>query len=271
MLDDIVLKEKVMQFTELIKEEYTFEREMDLLDMIEELRDSIPEKKKTSFGIVSVIAAFCKCVFNELGDSHLKTCENIYRKSTDYRSVCIGLGLLSHYGIKDPESVLPILAEAADHPQWEVREFVQMFLRKITKNHKVVIQSYLMELAKSSNQNLRRFASESLRPVAENSWIQEEPEYSLKVLRILFLENEEFPRVSVGNNLSDLSRKNPELIYAVVEELKALNNDNSDFIAHRACRNLIIEDPMRVLNLLKIDVYKYKNRVYHRKDFTRRE
>lgn len=266
MVDKLLLKKHVKSFLILIKEKYTSGSEDQLLVMIEELKASIPEKRKASYGIVSVIAVFCKHCFKDLSEIDFKACETIYRKSKDFRTVCIGLGLLSHYGINNPESVLPVLTEAADHALWEVKEFVQMFLRKITKKHKELVQGFLIELTASDNPNLRRFASESIRPVAENKWIQEDPEFSLKVLRNLFRESEDFPRVSVANNLSDLSRKNPELIFTVVEELKGLHNKNSDWIAYRACRNLINQDPIRVMNLMKIDVYKYKNKVYHRPD-----
>lgn len=268
MIDKRILEEKINRFLNILKEEvYTSEIDLEIMEIIEELKSSIPEKKKASYGIVSVIADFCKSAFKEMSDRDFKACENIYRMGKDYPTVCIGLGLLSHYGIKYPKYVLPILAEAADHQLWEVKEFAQMFIRKITRVHKELVQDFLIELTASTNPNLRRFASESTRPVAENRWIQREPEFSLKILRNLFTEKEDFPRVSLANNLSDLSRKNPELIYKIVGELRALKNENSDFIAYRACRNLIKDDPIRVMNLLEIDIYKYKKNIYHRKDF----
>lgn len=267
MLNQKILETCINQFLVLIKKDYTFEREAELMDMIEQLKASIPEKKRASFGIVSVIAAFCKYIFKELDDDDYKVCVKIYRESKNYSTICIGLGLLSHYGLDKPEMVLPILVEAADHELWEVKEFVQMFIRKITKKHKQLVQALLLDLTESKNKNLRRFASEATRPVAENRWIQEEPEFSLKILRKLFMESEEFPRVSVANNLSDLSRKNPELIYGLVKELKAFGNKDSDFIAYRACRNLIKEDTIRVMNLLEIDEYIYKNKRYYKKDY----
>jgi len=85
-------------------------------------------------------------------------------------------------------------------------------------------------------------------------------------LRKLFKESEDYPKVSVGNNLSDLSRKNPELILEVVKELKELNNENSDFIAHRACRNLVKTYPVKVMDLLEVDFYQYKKNKYYRSD-----
>ena len=112
--------------------------------------------------------------------------------------------------------------------------------------------------------NLRRMVSEALRPVTENRWLHQQPEYSLSVLRLMFAEAQPYPRTSVGNNLSDLSRRNPELIFAIVGELIASGDPNSRWIAHRACRNLVKADPIRVMDLLGVDEYHYKDRHYTR-------
>jgi len=114
----------------------------------------------------------------------------------------------------------------------------------------------------SEDAHLRRFVAETLRPVVENKWIFNQPEYSLEVLRHLFKERIPYPRSSVGNNLSDLSRRLPELVYRLVKELVANGNKNSYWIAYRACRNLVKKDPIKVMNLLRVEVYHYKTAVY---------
>ncbi len=116
---------------------------------------------------------------------------------------------------------------------------------------------FLSKLVKSKNENTRIFVSETLRPVRENRWIHQQPEYSLSILKFLFKEKNTYPRTSVGNNLSDLVNKNPDLIYNQVEKLIALNNKNSQWIANRACLNLIKKEPIKVMKLLKTDLYKY--------------
>lgn len=264
MVDKNTLEVKTKWFVENITTNYDKQKEQTLLKAINELMESIPEKRKKSYGIVSVIAVYCKSINKAMNEQVLEVGKAIYYGSTDFRTVSLGLGLISHAGINAPSEVLPILVEASDHELWEVKEFVQMFIRKITKEHKMLVQSFLMNLTSSPNPNHRRFASEALRPVVENKWIHDEPEYSLKVLRRLFKESEDFPKVSVANNLSDLSRKNPELILEVVKELKEMNNEHSDFIAYRACRNLVKSYPERVMDLLEVDVYQYKNNKYHR-------
>lgn len=267
MVDKILLSHEVNKFLEIDFNTYSSIIEEELLESLEELKASIPEKRRSSYGIVSVIALLCKSIYKASNGECIESAHIIYKQSTDFRTVSIGLGLLSHVGVEEPDLILPILKDASDHALWEVKEFAQMFIRKITKVHKEKVQHFLFELTQSSNENHRRFASEALRPVVENKWIQEEPEFSLKVLRQLFSEEHEFPRVSVGNNLSDLSRKNPKLILEVVKELKSLENENSDFIAHRACRNLVKTYPLEVMEILRLDRYEYKKNIYLRRDF----
>jgi 3-methyladenine DNA glycosylase AlkC len=107
-------------------------------------------------------------------------------------------------------------------------------------------------------------SSDLLRPVVENHWMRKEPAYSLAVLRLLFKEKDPYPRTSVGNNLSDLSRPNPELIFEIVAELIASGDANSAWIAYRACRNLVKQDPQRVMDGLGISEYHYKDRNFYR-------
>jgi len=83
----------------------------------------------------------------------------------------------------------------------------------------------------------------------------------------MFTESSPYPRTSVGNNLSDLARSHPELVYELVEKLVVSGNKHSYWIAYRACRNLVKKEPIKVMNLLKIDEYKYKNRVYKKNDY----
>ena len=67
-----------------------------------------------------------------------------------------------------------------------------------------------------------------------------------------------------GNNLSDLSRKNPELILSIVKKLVQNEDKNSYWIAYRACRNLVKKYPEEVFKNLRTNEYKYKNNTYRR-------
>lgn len=236
-------------------------------EMLDILHTGIGEKKRSSYGIVYVVNYLCKVLYKDLLDQGLDPYVlglDMIERFTAYRTICVGFGIMSHVGVKEAEKVWPIILKGADHDQWEVKEFIQMFVRKMTKANKSYVQNQLIYLTQSDNPSYRRFASEALRPVVENRWIQENPDYALKVLCHLFRESHEFPRVSVGNNLSDLSRKNSEVIYKIVEELLAMNNPDSSFIAHRACRNLVKTDSARVLDLLGLETYAYKGQRYKR-------
>jgi 3-methyladenine DNA glycosylase AlkC len=93
--------------------------------------------------------------------------------------------------------------------------------------------------------------------------MQEETDYPLSVLRLMFRETHPYPRTSVGNNLSDLSRRNPELVLGLVKELVKSGDKNSYWIAYRACRNLVKKYPQRVMALLGTDEYHYKERHFY--------
>lgn len=236
-------------------------------ELIVKLHKSIPDKMRISYGITYVVKTLAKELyqfFETQGISTYDVAMSIYENMPTFRTKTIGLGLISHIGVMDVEKVLPIFEHAATHKFWEVREFAQMYIKKITKKNPERIQKFLMKLAISEDENKRRYASEALRPVTENKWINDEPEFSLKVLRLLFKEKEEYPRNSVGNNLSDLSRKQPELVFNIIEELMSYGDPNANLIAHRASRNLIMKDQDRIMNLLGIDYYKYKTKIYKR-------
>jgi 3-methyladenine DNA glycosylase AlkC len=89
----------------------------------------------------------------------------------------------------------------------------------------------------------------------------------MPIIREMFKESCSYPRTSVGNNLSDLARCCPDTVYGVVRDLVDNGDKNSHWIAHRACRNLVKKEPLRVMGLLKVDEYRYKKRIYRRSDY----
>jgi 3-methyladenine DNA glycosylase AlkC len=172
--------------------------------------------------------------------------------------------LMAEYGVQHPAEVFPFFASAAGSEAWVIREFSAGAFRKVIDPNKILVQDWLVHLAQAADPKLRRFSSETLRPVVQNKWLNKEPEYSLTVLRLMFREAHPYPRTSVGNNLSDLSRRQPELIFSLAQNLAASGDANSRWIAYRACRNLVKKDPGRVMDLLGVDEYHYKDRNYVR-------
>jgi len=131
------------------------------------------------------------------------------------------------------------------------------------------MKPYMEEFVQSSDPKLRRFVSGSLRPVAENRWLQKQPEFSVSILKYLFKESSAYPRTSVGNNLSEFDRGNPNLIYHVVQDIVDSGDKNSYWIAYKACRNLVKKEPLKAMGILQVDEYKYKQRLYKRSDYQR--
>ena len=232
--------------------------------ILKKMYDSIPDNKRISYGRVHTVKLLSKYLFEKLSD--LNIAKNIFDKTTNWSAKATSLGILSYIALEDYKPVLPYFEKAASDENWDVREMAQMFFRKLIKKHPDQMQKYLLVLVKSDDPNIRRFVSETLRPVQENKWFYNNSDYSLKILKHLFQEKGAYPRTSVGNNLSDLARHLPDLVYKIVEELVESGDKNSYWIAYRACRNLVKKEPEKVMNLLQINEYKYKKKIYKRYD-----
>jgi 3-methyladenine DNA glycosylase AlkC len=238
--------------------------------ILQELYANIPENKRISYGRVHTIKVLAKYLYTQLAEENAPVFEigsQLFEQSETYLSKGVALGILADYGLTEYKPALPYFKSAAASDEWELREFAQMFFRRLIKKYPTEMQEFLLTLVKSEDPNQRRFASETLRPVQENKWFYKAPEYSLKVLRHLFRERAPYPRTSVGNNLSDLARRLPELVYDLVAELVASGDKNSYWIAYRSCRNLVKMEPVRVMDLLGVDEYKYKEAIYRRGDY----
>ena len=243
---------------------------INLPSILDKLYTNIPDQRRSSFGRVYTIKVLSKYLYRQFMDAQLPVYDvasRIFELCSETRSKGVALGILSYYGLEAYQRVLSYFELTAAGENWEIREFAQMFFRKLTQKYPMEIKSFLCELAKSDNPNHRRFVAETLRPVQENQWIYRKPEYSLSILRLLFREPLAYPRTSVGNNLSDLARRLPELVITLVNELVSNGDTNSYWIAYRACRNLVKKEPLTVMDSLGVDEYRYKKRIYKRSDF----
>lgn len=241
-----------------------------LPSILDKLYTNIPDKRRSSFGRVFTIKVLSEYLYRQFIDAELPVYDialRIVELSVEVRSKGVGLGILSRYGLVDYQRVLSHFEFMAAGEDWELREFAQMFFRKLTQKYPKEVKPFLRELAKSDNPNLRRFVAETLRPVQENQWLYTNPDYSLSILKYLFQEPKAYPRYSVGNNLSDLARRLPDLVLTLVKELASNGDTNSYWIAYRACRNLVKKMPLTVMDLLGVDEYRYKKRIYKRSDY----
>ena len=242
----------------------------NISNIIDELYANIPDDKRISYGRVHTIKILSKYLYTHLTkvDAPVyKIASNIFKKSDDFKSKGVSLGILSFYGLDDYKKVLPYFESSAVSSDWNIREFAQMFFRKLIQKYPDEMREFLLQLVKSKDVNIRRFVSETLRPVQENRWFYKNPSYPLSILKNMFQESSVYPRTSVGNNLSDLARQLPDLVYTLVEELVKSGDKNSCWIAYRACRNLVKKEPIKVMDLLKVDEYKYKKRIHKRSDY----
>jgi len=233
--------------------------------VLDGLYANIPAKKRISYGIVHTIKVLSGYLYEHLATTHGSVIEitaNLFEQSGESRVKGVALGILSFYGLQDYHPVLPYFNTAAAAGDWQLRELAQMFFRRLIKKYPVEMKEFLLHLVDSTDANLRRFVSETLRPVQENQWFYQHPEYPLSVLRRMFREASPYPRTSVGNNLSDLARRLPEMVYALAGELVASGDRNSYWIATRACRNLVRKEPKRVMELLGVEEYRYKKSIY---------
>lgn len=240
-----------------------------LPQLVSAVHAAIPAKKRVSFGIYSVVKLLGEALFEQLeaqGKNVLEAGGGLYDACdrTAPGAAGVALSALAMFGQTDVHAVCPYFEHAAASDDWMLREFAQGLVRRLIRANPDEMKAWYLCLVDSDDPNLRRFVSESLRPVVVNRRFQKNPDYPLSVLRRLFFEAAPYPRTSVGNNLSDLARGNPELVLSLVEELVASGDKNALWIAHRACRNLVKKQPQRVMDILGVDEYRYKKAVYRR-------
>ncbi len=236
-----------------------------LTEFVDILYKKIPDEKRISYGIVYTIKLLSEFIFNLLSKENLPVLEiskKLYDNSQEFKSKAVALGMLSFYGVKDYTPVLPFFIKSANSDFWNEREITAIFFRKLIKKYPNEMKNFLSSLVNSDSPYIRRFIAETLRPVQENRWFFKNIEYPLSIIEHLFKEAHPYPRTSVGNNLSDISKKLPEVVFKVIKELVSFNNKNSYWIAYRACRNLVKKYPERVKELLNITEYKYKKKIY---------
>ncbi len=232
---------------------------------IKQLHNAIPPNKRISYGIVHTVKLLGEYLYVKLEQNEMdvyKTALSMFNQSGGFESKTVALCILSFHGLKEPVITFPLFKEAAASQDWQVREISQMLFRKLILKYPEKAHQFLLEVVISTDPNIRRFVSETIRPVCENKWFYKQPDFSLSILKYLFTEKVPYPRTSVGNNLSDLARYLPELVYGIIENLVKSGDKNSYWIAYRACRNLVKKEPDRVMKLLNIDSYKYKNRIH---------
>ena len=245
----------------------------ELTELISIIHKDIPEKKRISTGRYSIVKALGSEIYHYLKDAEIDIQKfsrglfGIQDIDPFVRSTAVQLFSLIGLESGDLKTVLPVFEKAAADDDWIVRECSSGLVRKLTKAFPKVMRAWYLNLVQSEDPNQRRFVSESLRPVVENKWFHKNPDYALGIIQNLYYESDPYPRTSVGNSLSDWLRVDHNIAWPIVEELAENGDKNSHWIAYRACRNLVKKQPLKVMELLGVEEYKYKNRIHKKEDY----
>lgn len=138
------------------------------------------------------------------------------------------------------ENIKPLAADK----HFGVREIAWIAVRENILDHPEESINHLSEWAKSSDENIRRFACESIRPKGvwckQFKWIQEHPEAALSILDALKDDPTKYVQDSVANWLNDLSKTNPSWVRTIVDAwlLENPNSKHTTYICRRALRSL---------------------------------
>ena len=240
----------------------------DLEGLIGIIREDIPEKRRISTGRYSIIKALGERIQPQLKEGHGIASQLFAAPITPFvRSLALQILSLEALDNSDLALAIPTFETASGDEDWIVRECASGLVRKLIKAFPEKTRDWYLKLVLSPDPNQRRFVSESLRPVVENRWFHNDPEYPLGIIKSLFKEAIPYPRTSVGNNISDWMRVKETFAWPIVNELAHNGDENSFWIAYRACRNIVKVKQVEVMQLLNVEEYTYKKRHYRLVDY----
>ncbi|PZP52452.1 MAG: DNA alkylation repair protein [Pseudopedobacter saltans] len=140
------------------------------------------------------------------------------------------------------ETLKNIKLFAADK-HFGVREICWMAVRpKIVENIKKSIE-ILTEWTKSTDENIRRFATESTRP--RGVWcehieeLKQNPALAMPILELLKSDKAKYVQDSVGNWLNDVSKSNPDFVIKLCRQWEVESNTKeTKYIIKKALRTI---------------------------------
>ena len=156
----------------------------DLEKLIAQIRADIPEKKRVSYGRYSIIKKLGLALYPLLKEKGIDVfnlaCEIFMKPELDQFVRSLAVQLISICGLEKEQltRVLHIFEKAAADENWELRECSAGFVRKLVKKYPERMKKWYLAQVKSQNPLQRRFASESLRPVADNRWFKKYPDFT---------------------------------------------------------------------------------------------
>lgn len=139
--------------------------------------------------------------------------------------------------------LLDVMKPYAADPHFGVREVVIFASKERMIDDLTTAISILSTWTVDSDENVRRFAAEALRPVGvwtkKISAFQENPELGLPILEPLKSDASKYVRDSVGNWLNDASKSQPEWVIALCDHWeKASQTKETAYILKKALRTI---------------------------------
>ncbi len=186
---------------------------MEYQAYMEELSRMIPEKD--SLKLVKTEAARFEKAHTTA--ECLQAAQALY-ESNNFQIQEIGVFLYGAAACDFPAALDVLKNVVSTHPNWKVQEILAMAF----DNHCRAIGyeqalPLIREWLGSGTANVRRAASEGLRVWTSRPFFRDRPELAIELLAALREDESEYVRKSVGNALSDISKKHGELVAAELE------------------------------------------------------
>ena len=155
-------------------------------------------------------------------------------------------GHVELYGMDNLELSMLTLESMTEYSSAEfaVRPFIKKYPKQMLQQLKL--------WSESDNHHVRRLASEGCRP--RLPWamalplFKEDPSAILPILDTLKLDDSDYVRKSVANNLNDISKDNPEVVITIAKQWLG-NHKHTDRVVKHACRTLLKQGLPEVMNL----------------------
>ncbi len=150
------------------------------------------------------------------------------------------------YGLDDWQTSMPALAVFTQYSSSEfaVRPFIIQNPKKM--------MSQMTRWSTHKNYHVRRLATEGCRP--RLPWamalpeFKKDPELIVPILEALKNDPELYVRRSVANNLNDIAKDHPKLIYKIAKQWLGQNAE-LDWVVKHSCRTLLKKGDKKILNL----------------------
>jgi 3-methyladenine DNA glycosylase AlkC len=279
-----LIKKRTLDFCKIIEKWELKEKNSPILvrinNFFQKEYDIIPEKERIGKGAVFISRHISKAMilflinnFNKDFEYCLALSENLFRLGEEFEDLKIlhlALYLFAETIYQFPEqfdTVKCYIVTWANHKEWQIRESIGEAIIAALKKKPVDCLNYLLELTKNEMENLRRLASESLRPRADIKWLRDpsKNDFILKILTNLRMDSSIYVRKSVGNNVKDLSKYMPQKMLKLME--KWIEQSKIRVYAELATEKGLTKDQKRLVWTIKHGMrwIQKKNPEYHSK------